>query len=223
MRGTTHISDLLKLIYTAVAAANLGDNAASGPLTNIQVGLHATWPGAGGNQTTGELSYTGYGRVAVARTTGGWTVTSNSVSPVGAITFGACTGGSGTANFFSTGSASTGTGKLFDVGVIGGGPKMACAATSDTITAPSHGLAVNDPVVFWSTLGNALPTGITEGTVYYVKTAPDSDTFTISTTAGGSTLDITGAGVAVVQKITPITITSGVTPILNTSTAIIHY
>ena len=81
-------NDLLKLIYNATAIANLADNAASAPLTNIYVALHSADPGAGGHadhQRT--VSYTNYARQAVARTTGGWTVTTNSVSPVANIVF----------------------------------------------------------------------------------------------------------------------------------------
>lgn len=223
MLGSTFANDHLKLLYNATAIANVADNAATSPLTNLQVALHATWPGAAGNQTSGEVSYTGYGRVAVARTSGGWSVSGNQVSPVSAVSFGPCTAGSATAYFFSVGTAASGTGKILDVGVIGGGPKIAVGFTSDTITAPGHGLAVNDPVCFWATLGNSLPTGITEGTVYYVKTAPDADNITISATQGGTVLDITASGAGVVQKLTPISISSGVTPQLTTSTVITRY
>ena len=50
---------------------------------------------------------------AVARSSGGWTVTSNSVSPVAAITFPASTGGTGgTVTHFAVGTAASGTGKI---------------------------------------------------------------------------------------------------------------
>ena len=223
MKGSTYANDLQKLLFNATAIANLADNAATSPLTNLQVALHSTWPAAGGSQTTGEVAYTSYARVAVARTSGGWTVSANSVSPVATIGFPACTGGSATANFFSVGSASSGAGKIFHVGVIGGGPKINVGLTSDTVVAPAHGLAANDPIVFWATLGSTLPTGITEGTVYYAKVITDADNFTVSSTPGGTVLDITGIGAGVMQKLTPIAISSSVTPQLTTATAIIEY
>lgn len=86
-------NNLLKLIYQAVAIANLADNASSSPATNIAVHLHTADPGEAGITTTSEAAYTGYAAVNVARTSGGWTVTNNTVNPVAAITFGQCSGG----------------------------------------------------------------------------------------------------------------------------------
>lgn len=111
--GNTFENDLLKLIFQATAIANIADNAASAPLTNLYVSLHTADPGEAGSQTTSEISYTGYARVAVARTAGGWAVTANSVSPVAAITFGAMTAGAGgTVTHFGVGTDSSGAGKL---------------------------------------------------------------------------------------------------------------
>jgi hypothetical protein len=118
-KGDTFENDLLKLIFNATAIANIADNAATAPLTNLQVSLHTADPGEAGNQATSEISYTGYARVAVARTTGGWTVTGNSVSPVAAITFGAMTAGTGgTVTHFGVGTAASGTGKLLYSGTV---------------------------------------------------------------------------------------------------------
>lgn len=111
-------NDLLKLIFNATAIANLADNAASSPLTNLYVSLHTADPGEAGNQSTNETTYTSYARVAVARTSGGWTVTGNSVSPVANIDFPAATGGSGTITFFGVGSASSGAGVLYYSGTV---------------------------------------------------------------------------------------------------------
>lgn len=111
-------NDLLKLIFNATAIANLADNAASSPLTNLYVSLHTADPGEAGNQSTNETTYTSYARVAVARTSGGWTVTGNSVSPVANIDFPAATGGSGTITHFGVGSASSGAGVLYYSGTV---------------------------------------------------------------------------------------------------------
>jgi hypothetical protein len=111
-------NDLLELIFNGVAIANLADNAASSPLTNLYVSLHTADPGEAGDQSTNETTYTSYARVAVARTAGGWTVTGNSVSPVANIDFPAATGGSGTITYFGVGSASSGAGVLYYSGTV---------------------------------------------------------------------------------------------------------
>ena len=117
-KSNTFENDWLKLIFNATAIANLADNAASSPLTNLYVSLHTADPGEAGNQSTSEATYTSYARVAVARTSGGWTVTNNSVSPVANIDFPAATGGSGTITFFGVGSASSGAGVLYYSGTV---------------------------------------------------------------------------------------------------------
>jgi hypothetical protein len=95
--------DLLKLIFNGTTIANLADNTVTSPLTNLYVALHTADPGVGGTQSTSEITYTGYARVAVARPAG-WTVTGASVSPVADITFAAFGGGAGgTATFASVG------------------------------------------------------------------------------------------------------------------------
>jgi len=117
-KSNTFENDWLKQIFNATAIANLADNAASSPLTNLYVSLHTADPGEAGNQSTNEVSYTSYARVAVARTSGGWTVTNNSVSPVANIDFPAATGGSGTVTYFGVGSASSGSGVLYYSGTV---------------------------------------------------------------------------------------------------------
>lgn len=118
-KGNTFEEDLLKLIFNGTAIANIADNAASGPLTNLFLALHTADPGEGGVQTTNEVSYTGYARVAVARSAGGWTVTGNSVSPTAAIEFGEMTAGTpGTATHASIGTASSGGGKILYKGAL---------------------------------------------------------------------------------------------------------
>ena len=117
-KGNTFENDLLKLIFNATAIANVADNAAASPLTNLYVSLHTADPGEAGSQTTSECAYTSYARVAVARTGGAWTVTANSVSPAANIDFPAATGGSETATYFAIGTASSGAGKVLYSGSI---------------------------------------------------------------------------------------------------------
>jgi len=104
-----YANNLLKLIFNGTAFANVADNAGSSPITNLSVALHTASPGATGSLTTSEATYTSYARVNVTRTSGGWTVTGNSVSPAATIVFPASTGGSETITNWSVGIPSTNT------------------------------------------------------------------------------------------------------------------
>jgi len=117
-KGNTFENDLLKLIFNGTAIANIADNAAISPLTNLYLSLHTADPGEAGDQTTSECAYTSYARVAVARTSGGWIVTGSSVSPASVIVFPTCTGGTETATYAAIGTAASGTGKILYSGAI---------------------------------------------------------------------------------------------------------
>jgi hypothetical protein len=106
-KGNTFENDILKLVFNATAIGNLADDTATSPATNLTVALHTGDPGETGTQLTSECAYTSYARVNVARTTGGWTVTANSASPVADITFPEATGGSETATHFSVGTGTS--------------------------------------------------------------------------------------------------------------------
>lgn len=122
-------SALLALIFQNTNIANVGDAtglrgaAAAGQLF---VALHTADPGEAGTQTTNEVAYTGYARVGLARSSGGFTITGNSVSPAANVDFPACTAGSATATHFSIGVASTGAGMVLYKGAIT--PTIAIAA-----------------------------------------------------------------------------------------------
>lgn len=120
--GDTFENDLMKLIFGAVAIANIADNAASSPLTALGVSLHTADPGETGNQTTSETSYTSYARVSSARdtsTSSRWVVTNNTANPNANIDFPAGTGGSGTVTHFAVGTnTSNGTGKILFSGSV---------------------------------------------------------------------------------------------------------
>jgi hypothetical protein len=117
-KGSTFDNDILKLIFNGTAIANIADNAASSPFTNLYVSLHTSSPLVGGSQTTNEAAYTSYARVAVTRNSSGWTVSGSSVTLTSTISFPTATGGSETETFFSVGTASTGTGKVLYFGAI---------------------------------------------------------------------------------------------------------
>lgn len=116
--GDTTENALMLLIFNATAWGNYADNAASSPQTNIACALHTADPGDAGTQSTSEAAYTSYARTNVARTSGGWTVTANSVSPVANIDFAAGTGGSGTVTHFSAGKTGGGASAILFSGTV---------------------------------------------------------------------------------------------------------
>lgn len=104
-KGDNFETDILALIFNATAIPELAEDDSTAPATTLTVALHTADPGEAGTQLTSEIAYTGYARIAVARTSGGWTVAGNSVSPAAAITFGEMTGGAGgTVTHFSIGT-----------------------------------------------------------------------------------------------------------------------
>jgi hypothetical protein len=134
-KGATFENQLLLLIFNATAIANIADNAASSPLTNLYVSLHTADPTAAGNQTSNEAAYTSYARVAVARTSGGWTVTANVVSPAALISFPACTGSTSTVTHAAVGTAVSGTGKILVSGAVTPNISVATGVTPQLTTA----------------------------------------------------------------------------------------
>lgn len=115
-KGVTFDNDLLKGIFQQNNVTNLA-NFNTG-IANLYVALHSADPSAG-NQNTSEIAYTGYARVAVARSSAGWTVTGNNVVNNGAISFPACTGGNANATFVSIGENNTGTaGEIYYSGAL---------------------------------------------------------------------------------------------------------
>jgi hypothetical protein len=81
---------------------------------------------------------------------------------------------------------------------------VAADLAGNTIQSPAHGLSAGQSVVFWATIGAGLPTGLSEDTEYFVIAAGlTTDVFEVSTTLGGSAVDITAIGDGDVQKFTP--------------------
>lgn len=215
--GNTTENNLAKLIYNATAWANIADNAAGAPLTQLFFALHTADPGEAGTQATSEATYTGYARVAVSRASGagGLTVTNNVITNASAVTFGICTAGTNSITHMSLGVASSGATVLLNKCPIGPvtGVYAFTALANDNIIAPISALAIDDRVSFYPLEGvqNSLPTGITEGTIYFVKTAAGT-TITVSTTSGGGTLDITADGSGLMWKHSILAVALNITP-----------
>jgi hypothetical protein len=132
---------IMALLFNATAWANMADNAATSPQTNIAVSLNTGSIGDAGTLATSEVAYTSYARVDVARTSGGWTVTAGSVSPVAAISFPAGTGGSGSVTHFGTGRTGGGSAAVHMHGTVS--PTIVCGdgVTPQLTTATALTLA----------------------------------------------------------------------------------
>lgn len=73
-------------------------------------------------------------------------------------------------------------------------------ATTDAFTSYAHGLANTNQVLVYDVQTAGLPTGFTEGTVYFVVSAT-TDTFQLSATSGGAAITVTTAAEVVVQRV----------------------
>lgn len=200
---------LLDLVFLNAALALIGDASGLQPSAaagSLYLSLHTADPGEAGNQTTSEIAYTSYARVAVARTGSGWTRTGNTMKNAAQAQFPQSTGGSGVALYLGIGTASSGTGSLLYRIPLGSslGPFAADDGASNNILIPAHGLSVDDRVAFFATLGGSLPTGVTEGQAYFVKTVTDSDQVIIAATSGGAAIAITGTGGGMAFKVVPV-------------------
>lgn len=112
---------LLRLLLENVDWTGIGDAGGlrgSATAGSFYISLHTADPGEAGSQTTNEVAYTSYARVAVVRSGSGWTVAGDNGSNVGAVTFPACTGGSATATHFGLGTSSSGAGQLILRGAL---------------------------------------------------------------------------------------------------------
>jgi hypothetical protein len=129
---------VLQLLFENANSANIGDATGlrgSSTAGSLYFSLHTTpGPDETGDQTTNEVTYTSYARVAVARSSSGWTVTGNAVAVDANVVFPAGTGGSGTATHWGLGTAASGAGILLYKGSIS--PSIVCGSgVTPTLTA----------------------------------------------------------------------------------------
>lgn len=122
-KSNTFENELLLLIYNNTNIANIGDATGlrgSSAAGSLYYALHSADPGEAGDQTTSELTYTGYARVAKARTSGNFVVTNNSVSPAADVTMPerSDAGATQTATHFSVGVAASGASKIIHRGAL---------------------------------------------------------------------------------------------------------
>jgi len=121
-KSNTFENDLLLLVFNNTDITLIGDAAGlqnSATEGSLYISLHTADPGETGDQSTNETVYTNYLRVAVARNSGGWTVTGNAVTNAATITFATCGASGATLTHFGVGcSSGTGAGKLLYSGAL---------------------------------------------------------------------------------------------------------
>lgn len=142
-KSNTYENDLMELVFNNTAIANIGDAAGLRATTtpgSLFWSLYTADPGEAGTAVTSETAYTGYNRVAAARSGAGFTVTGNSVSPPANVDFGECTASPGTPiTHFGIVNTSAGAGKLLYKGTMTPNVTMAVGTivrikTSSTIS-----------------------------------------------------------------------------------------
>lgn len=131
-KADTWENGVLDLLFTNEDFTLVGDaGGLRGSVTagSLYISLHTADPGEAGDQTTNEIGYTNYARVAVARSTAQWTVTANAVTNDNDVTFPTCGVTGGTATHFGIGTDTSGAGKLLYSGAL-----SASLVISDGIT-----------------------------------------------------------------------------------------
>ncbi len=223
MISTAHKLDILKLFFLSTAIPDLAENDSSSPATNLYASLHNGPVNAGDAQNTNETAYTGYNRKAVSRAASGgaFGVSGNTITNIIDIIWDMCTGGTDTITHWGLGKASSGTGYLMYSGSLAKSNQgQFTAKADDTITIPGHTFSVNDRIALYAENGSSLPTGITEGVLYHVLTVSGDD-ITISTTSGGSVLNITAVGDGVAYKADTLAVSNNIIPTVQAGDMVI--
>ena len=136
-------TELIDLIFNNAAIANVGDATGlpgSATAGSLYLSLHTADPGEAGDQTTNETSYGSYARVAVARTSSGWTVSGNAATLTSAVSFAEATSGTATITHFGVGTSSSGAGLLLCSGAVTPNISVATGVTPQLTTSTSVSL-----------------------------------------------------------------------------------
>lgn len=176
------------------AALDALDESAS-QITHIAIMQLTGDPGTGTNHTGTEA--TG-GSPAYARQAVTWAAASGGTKAnSGSLTFDVP---AGTYGYFGLFNASTGNTNNYRGYIPFGGPSSLkgffstdSTLSNDQLLSAAHGMSDGDRVILYNVFSETLPTGVTEGTVYYVVSSA-TNTFKVSATLGGSAVDITALG-----------------------------
>jgi hypothetical protein len=179
------------------------DSAVAGGLATsaTHMGLHTAFPPAVGNELTG-------GSPVYARQPIAWAAASaGSKAITGTETFDVPAGT--TVRAIATWNQLASGGTMNSWSPAGATARRAISVdatgvTNNDIFSPAHGLVAGNSVLFWATIGAVLPAPLAEDTEYFViATGLTTDSFRVSTSLGGSAVDITAVGDGDVQKFTP--------------------
>ena len=118
-KSTATCNSIVNLMYSATDWANVADDAAASPLTNVYVALHTADLTAGTNsQAQNETAYTNYARQAVARSTGWDAASGGATANDATISFPQCGVTGATLTHVSTGVASSGATAVWHYGAL---------------------------------------------------------------------------------------------------------
>lgn len=152
--------------------------------------LNTAYSNTGANEVTG-------GSPAFARKAITWASSSGGVKALNG-TLPAFDVASGTTVPWWSGWSALTSGTFRFMALLGGQTMRGCMVetstdiTNNDIFSAAHGYTADQRVVFWPVSNGSLVTGLTVGTVYWViATGLATDSFRVSTTQGGSAVDIT--------------------------------
>jgi hypothetical protein len=118
-KATAACNSVVNLMYRATAWANVADNAAASPFTNVYVALHTgNLTAATNQQTDNETAYTNYARQAGARSTGWDAASGGATANSATISFPQCGVTGATLTHVSTGTAVSGVGTVWHYGAL---------------------------------------------------------------------------------------------------------
>lgn len=118
-KSTPTANAIINLMYRATAWANVADNAATSPFTNVYVSLHtADLTAATNDQTEDESAYTNYARQAVLRSTGWDAASGGGTANSALVQFPQCGATGSTVTHVATGSAVSGAGTVWHYGEL---------------------------------------------------------------------------------------------------------
>lgn len=121
-KSNTFENEILAHFFNNAAIAGIGDSAGvlpSAAAGSLFLSLHTADPGEAGTQATSEISYTGYARQAVARSSAGFSVSGATVTLAANVDFPEMPAGTGgVVTFFSVGKAVSGATNILYSGSV---------------------------------------------------------------------------------------------------------
>ena len=129
--SNTFEAGCLALFFQNANYANVGDATGARGSTvagSFYISLHTADPGEAGTAVTSESAYTGYARVAVARSSGGFTISgATQVANAATVTFPVCGATGSTVTYFGICATASGAGELYFSGALTAPASLAVA------------------------------------------------------------------------------------------------